>query len=72
MKNKIIVSQDVFCKIQEKAMYYGQEPFKVNMPEENQERRKEAVIEVDKTLKEPTLIAKGEVAEVISELLFRI
>lgn len=71
MENKIIVSQDVFCKIQEKAMYYGQEPFKVNMPEDNQERRS-AVIEADKTLKEPTLIAKGEVAEVISELLFRI
>lgn len=66
MENKIIVSQDVFCKIQEKASYYGQEPFKVNMTEDNQERRS-AVIEVDKTLKEPTLIAKGEAAEVISE-----
>lgn len=69
--SEIIVSQDIYAKMQEKAMYYGQEPFKVQMPDEKYER-KEVPIRVDKVYKTPTIIAKGEVAEILLESLFRI
>lgn len=71
MENKIIVSPDLYCKMNDLTPYEAISEGGIRPMELNVDSRVVIPIEVSKTFQEKTLIAFGEIAEAFVESLIR-